>query len=89
MFEKQNVQDNPIYGRYIGDFSSDPNRQIHSTVFHDGQIVHIFHKIKNGFSFVTGTEISITDNWLNEIFVFLDRENISRENVHLYDKGTF
>lgn len=88
MFTKEYVTTKSSKGNYIISFISEPEGQIQATVFHDSQTVHIYFKIKSGFSLANGERL-ITEKWLSEIFHFLDKNNQPRESVHLYDEGAF
>lgn len=88
MFVKENIETKTSKGDYIVSFTSEPEGQIQSTIFHDGQTVHIFYKIKSGFSLGIGEKI-ITDIWISEIFSYLDKNNLSKKFVNLYDEGSF
>jgi hypothetical protein len=67
----------PFFGNYLGDFSSEPNAQVQSTVFERQGNLHVYYSFKEGF-----TWRKITDKWRNEIESYASDKGIYLRDVH-------
>lgn len=73
-----------MYRNYIGDFFSDPDRQVHSIVSEEDTVIFVRYSFAEQFSLTPkGGKTLITDQWLHEIMEYLSMKGYSIDQMHL------
>jgi hypothetical protein len=72
------------FGRYFGDFISDPGKQVHSRVFRTEAVVHVYYVVQDGFSIFSCEKEHVTDRWLGEVldYMYLQSNDCVEVTLH-------
>jgi|GEM_PF-2248261 hypothetical protein len=72
------------FGRYFGDFISDPARQVHARVFCTETVIHVYYTVQDGFSVFSCEKEHVTDRWLGEILDYMHLQSNDCVEVTLH-----
>ena len=79
--EEVSVETLKHYGRYLGDFYTEPNGEVHSTVFQKDGRIHVYYSLATGISLDGSQGRRLTDSWRTEILQFIYDEGLNEHNV--------
>ena len=82
MSRKEGLSNTMTFTEYIGDFESDPGKQVQTRVFCKHRIIHVCYFINEGTSI---GDPRISDRWLGEIFDYLKSNGYRCEDVCLHN----
>lgn len=72
------------YGKYFGDFISDPNKQVHARVFCTDAVIHVYYFVEDGYSIFLSEKEHVTDRWLGEILDYMHLQSNDCSEVTLH-----
>lgn len=72
------------FGRYFGDFISDPNQQVHARAFRVEGVIHVYYFVQDGFSLLSCEKERVSDRWLGEILDYMYLQSIDCSEVTLH-----
>jgi len=72
------------FGRYFGDFVSDPGEHVHSRVFCTEAVIHVYYVVQDGFSIFSCEKEHVTDRWLGEILDYMHLQSNDCVEVTLH-----
>ena len=67
-----------LFGKYLGNFTSEPDNQVQSTVFERQGVIYVYYRLNTGLVIN-----SITDKWLSEIIEYASSVQVQPKDIHL------
>ena len=78
---KKSLSAGVAYGKYLGDFYSEPHGDVHSTVYEYGGLVHVYYSMKLEAQAETPAGSGQPDHWREEILEYLYSKGFMEDGV--------